>query len=63
MKNKSLNKKVESFNIHGFELDELLDQQNWNGNGGKIFHMFKNNKFIEEFYSIKEAKQYAYKHF
>jgi len=58
----NLNKKVKDFNIHGFELDELLDQRNWNGCGGKIFHMFKNNKMIEEFTSIKEAKQYAYAH-
>jgi len=59
---KSLNKRVKDFDIHGFELDELLDQRGCMGKGSKIFHMFKNNKYIEEFTTIKEAKQYAYNH-
>lgn len=63
----NLNKTVKLFNIGNrhFEIDELLDQRNWNGPETKLFDLFerlpnRTSKLIEaEFHTIKDAHDFA----
>lgn len=57
----NLNKTVKRFTHAGkkYEVDLLTDQKDWNGPGTNLYHLFDdNNKFVDEFQSVKEAESY-----
>ena len=58
MKKNKLNRTVKKYKS-GYELDRLLDQDNWNGRGSRIYHIYYKNKYIVEVYSIPEADRFV----
>lgn len=44
----SLNKTIKIFSVRGvnFEIDELLDQRDWDGEGSKLFDLYCGDKCV-----------------
>ena len=45
--------------VNGYEIDRLKDQDNWDGVGGQVYHVFKSGRFVEECTDLGEAYEYC----